>query len=101
MKQPLVAGLVERGVARPDGLRFGLEVDGESRVIGRSGKPAPALFALGPLTSGRFFEITAVGEIRVQVSEVADRLTALKLGQLFPRGQPRDRSAEVFDGLSI
>lgn len=101
MKQPLAAGLVERGIARPDRLRFGFEVDGESRVVARSGKPAPGLFALGPLTSGRFFEITAVGEIRVQVSEVADRLTALKLGQLFPRGQPRDRSAEVFDGLSI
>jgi uncharacterized NAD(P)/FAD-binding protein YdhS len=100
MRQPLVAGMVERGIARPDGLRFGLEVDRESRLVGRNGRAAPGLFALGPLTAGRFFEITAVAEIRAQVSEVADRLTAMKL-KLFRRTEPRERFAEAWDGLTV
>ncbi len=101
MRQPLVGGLVERGIARPDRLGFGLEVDRDSRVVGRSGRPAPSLFALGPLTAGRFFEITAVAEIRTQASEVADRLTALKLAQLFRREPSWAQSAETWDGLAI
>jgi uncharacterized NAD(P)/FAD-binding protein YdhS len=101
MKEPLVAGLVEEGIVRPDRLRFGLDVDGDSRLFSRSGRAAPNLFALGPLTAGRFFEITAVAEIRDQVSEVADRLTALKLGQLFHREQLRERVPEAWDGLPL
>jgi uncharacterized NAD(P)/FAD-binding protein YdhS len=101
MRQPLVAGLVERGIARPDRLRFGLEVDGDSRLVGRSGRAAQRLFALGPLSAGRFFEITAVAEIRAQVSEVADRLTALKLAQLFRREPPRERCAEAWEGRAL
>jgi uncharacterized NAD(P)/FAD-binding protein YdhS len=101
MRQPLVAGLIERGLARPDALRFGLEVDHDSLLVSRSGRAAQNLFALGPLTAGRFFEITAVAEIRAQVSEVADRLTALKLAQLFPREQSREQFTEARDGLAI
>jgi uncharacterized NAD(P)/FAD-binding protein YdhS len=87
MRQPLVAGLVERGLVRPDPLRLGLDVDDASRLVGRGGRAIHNLFALGPLTAGRFFEITAVAEIRSQVSEVADRLAALHRAQRFRRGQ--------------
>jgi uncharacterized NAD(P)/FAD-binding protein YdhS len=101
MKQPLVAGLVEQGIVRPDRLRFGLDVDRDSRLVGRSGRAARGFFALGPLTAGRFFEITAVAEIRAQASEVADRLTALKLAQIFAREQSRKGFAGLWDGLPI
>jgi uncharacterized NAD(P)/FAD-binding protein YdhS len=100
MRRPVIAGLVERGIARPDGLRFGIDVDRQSRLVSRSGRAAARLFALGPITAGCFFEITAVAEIRAQVSEVADRLTAMKL-KLFRREQPRERFAEAWDGLTV
>ena len=63
---PLLGSLFEGGHARPDSLDLGLEVDGKSRIAG-----AKRAWALGPLTKGRFWEITAVPDIRGQVAQVA------------------------------
>jgi uncharacterized NAD(P)/FAD-binding protein YdhS len=71
---PFVARLLARGLARADTLGRGLAVAADNRVIDRSGVPTDGLFALGPMTVGRFFEITAVPDIREQVVGVADRL---------------------------
>ena len=65
-EDPLLKGLFEAGLARPDALDLGLQVDEGSRV-GGSGRA----WALGPLTKGRFWEITAVPDIRGQVAQVA------------------------------
>jgi uncharacterized NAD(P)/FAD-binding protein YdhS len=73
---PVVASLVEAGLARPDGLAMGLDVDDEYRLMAAGGAPSPSLFALGPPTAGRFFEITAVREIRQQAADLAGRLAA-------------------------
>ena len=88
---PLVAGLVEAGLARPDRLRLGLDVTADATLIAGTGLAVGRLFALGPLGRGRFLEITAVREIRAQAGETADRLAAEMLGQLFPKGRPRRR----------
>jgi uncharacterized NAD(P)/FAD-binding protein YdhS len=64
---PLLNSLFEGGHARPDSLDLGLEVDGRSRIAG-----SKRAWALGPLTKGRFWEITAVPDIRGQVASVAD-----------------------------
>jgi uncharacterized NAD(P)/FAD-binding protein YdhS len=64
---PLLGSLFDGGHARPDSLDLGLEVDGRSRIAG-----AKRAWALGPLTKGRFWEITAVPDIRGQVASVAD-----------------------------
>ena len=64
---PLLNSLFEGNHARPDSLDLGLEVDGKSRIAG-----AKRAWALGPLTKGRFWEITAVPDIRGQVASVAD-----------------------------
>ena len=64
---PLLNSLFDGGHARPDSLDLGLEVDGRSRIAG-----AKRAWALGPLTKGRFWEITAVPDIRGQVASVAD-----------------------------
>ena len=66
-EDPLLASLFEGGFARPDSLDLGLEVDGRSRIAG-----SKRAWALGPLTKGRFWEITAVPDIRGQVARVAD-----------------------------
>jgi uncharacterized NAD(P)/FAD-binding protein YdhS len=65
-KDPLLASLFEAGLAKPDALDLGLEVDEQSRVAG-----GERIWALGPLTKGKWWEITAVPDIRGQVAAVA------------------------------
>lgn len=64
-RDPLLRGLLDRGAVRPDHLGIGLEVDELSRAGNR-------LWALGPLTKGRYWEIIAVPDIREQAAAVAD-----------------------------
>jgi len=75
---PLIRGLIAKGAARPDALRAGLDVDDACRVIGADGAANPSLYAVGPITKGSFWEVSAVPDIRNQVVEVA----ADVLGQL-------------------
>ncbi len=64
---PMLKSLIEAGLARPDSLDLGLEVDGRSRLAGTG-----HAWAVGPLSKGRFWEITAVPDIRGQVAAVAE-----------------------------
>lgn len=72
--EPLLRRLTEAGVIRPDPLRLGIDVDGQGHVVGRDGRANPRLLALGPMTRGAFWEITAVPDIRRQVWHAARRL---------------------------
>ena len=62
---PLLRSLLDEGAARPDRLGIGLEVDENARAGER-------LWALGPLTKGRYWEITAVPDIREQAAAIAE-----------------------------
>jgi uncharacterized NAD(P)/FAD-binding protein YdhS len=62
---PLLRSLLDEGAARPDRLGIGLEVDENARAGER-------LWALGPLTKGRYWEITAVPDIREQAATIAE-----------------------------
>jgi uncharacterized NAD(P)/FAD-binding protein YdhS len=73
-RDPLLNSLFEAGLAKPDALDLGLEVDERSRIAG-----AAQAWALGPLTKGRYWEITAVPDIRGQVAAVAEDI-AKELG---------------------
>jgi uncharacterized NAD(P)/FAD-binding protein YdhS len=64
-RDPMLRTLLDRRNARPDHLGIGLEVDENSRAGER-------LWALGPLTKGRYWEIIAVPDIREQAAQVAD-----------------------------
>ena len=64
-RDPLLRSLLDAGVTHPDQLGIGLRVDEKSRAGER-------LWALGPLTKGRYWEIIAVPDIREQAAEVAD-----------------------------
>ena len=64
-KDPLLRSLLDAGMARPDHLGIGLAVDEACRAGDR-------LWALGPLTKGRYWEIIAVPDIREQAAAVAD-----------------------------
>jgi len=63
----MLRGLLDDGLVRADPLGIGLEVDQTSRVAG-----SDRLWALGPLTKGRYWEIVAVPDIREQAAQVAD-----------------------------
>jgi uncharacterized NAD(P)/FAD-binding protein YdhS len=73
--EPLLRRLTEAGIIRPDALRLGVDVTPQAQVIGRSGRANPRLLALGPMTRGVFWEITAVPDIRRQVWDTARRLS--------------------------
>ena len=72
---PLLKDLLEAGLARADELDLGLEVDDRSRVAG-----SDRAWAVGPLSKGRYWEITAVPDIRGQVANVAEQI-AEELGR--------------------
>lgn len=65
---PLLRGLLDGGDVRADPLGIGLETDERSRV-------GNGLWALGPLTKGRYWEIIAVPDIRDQAAAVAEDIS--------------------------
>lgn len=67
----LAADLFKHGLATPDQHGLGLTVDERHRVRNGDGLSHPDLFALGPLTRGIHWEITAVPDIRKQAAAVA------------------------------
>jgi len=66
-KNPLLRSLLDAGEVKPDHLGIGVEVDGTCRA-------GEHLWAMGPLTKGRYWEIIAVPDIREQAAEVADQI---------------------------
>ncbi|MET4692054.1 putative NAD(P)/FAD-binding protein YdhS [Sinorhizobium fredii] len=76
---PLLNKMQRQGLITKDALGLGLSVDGDSRVLGGNGEPQPGLYAVGALTAGQFWEITAVPDIRVQAQAVANAIAATLL----------------------
>jgi uncharacterized NAD(P)/FAD-binding protein YdhS len=74
---PLVQGLLRTGLARPDPLRLGLEVTATCALRDARGAISRRLFAVGPVTKGAFWEMTAVPDIRRQCEVVAEHLAGI------------------------
>jgi uncharacterized NAD(P)/FAD-binding protein YdhS len=74
---PLIRNLLRDGVLRPDPLRLGLDVTGNCALLNRDGAISRRLFAVGPVTKGMFWEITAVPDIRRQTEKLAEYLAGL------------------------
>ncbi|MDB5527940.1 MAG: FAD-dependent oxidoreductase [Devosia sp.] len=79
---PVIRDLVATGHARPDTLHIGLDVSDDCAVIDADGKTSPRLLVAGPLTRGKFFEIEAIPDIRLQCARIAKRLLEAKLQDL-------------------
>lgn len=75
----LLSDLQARGLARPDALRLGLEVDETCRLIGSAGRAVRGLYAVGPLTRAAFWEAVAVPDLRNQTAFVANAV----IGEVF------------------
>lgn len=71
---PLLRALVAAGTIRPGPLRLGMEVAADCALVDASGRPSTRLFAIGPVTRERYWEVVAVPDIRVQVERLAARL---------------------------
>lgn len=70
-QEPLMVQLLGDAIARPHANRMGLDVDVEGRVLDGDGRSNETLFALGPLTTGAFWECIAVPEIRRRATAIA------------------------------
>ncbi len=73
---PLIQALLNQGIAQVDETGISLKVSADSAIIDAQGKAFPNLFALGPATKSRFWEMIAVPDIREQIH---------RLGQLIIR----------------
>lgn len=82
---PLVQHLLQRGQARPDALRLGLDITLQGALIGRDGAISQRLYAVGPITKGLFWEMTAVPEIRRQCELLATHLAQVVASHRFAR----------------
>ncbi len=72
--ESLITSLVVQGLARPDRLFLGIDVDEHGALIDYKGAPSHRLYALGPVRKGCFWETTAVPEIRTQAAALAEHL---------------------------
>lgn len=68
---PLLQEMQRQGLISADPLGLGIIVDETSQVIGSDGERQPGVYAVGALTAGQFWEITAVPDIRVQAKHVS------------------------------
>ena len=73
---PLIHALRERGAVRLDPLGMGLQVNDALQAVRADGKPAPNLWALGPIVRGVFWECVAVPDVRTQAEKVARHVWA-------------------------
>ena len=88
---PLLRGLLDSGLARPDSLRLGIEADARGALLNVSGTPSDIVFTLGPPLRGQLYETTAIPEIRDQAAALAGRLLGASRGRAAPlaaRGLP-------------
>jgi uncharacterized NAD(P)/FAD-binding protein YdhS len=73
-ENPLLRSLLDSGQARSDPLHLGLDVSPDCALIDRNGVVSQRLHAIGPVTSGVFWEVTAVPDIRIQAENLARKL---------------------------
>ncbi|MDQ2865872.1 MAG: FAD/NAD(P)-binding protein [Candidatus Eremiobacteraeota bacterium] len=71
IRHPLVRNALRRGLIRSDCLRLGLDVTPALQCIGEDGSIGTGLFTLGPAVRGRYYETTALPEIRAHALSIA------------------------------
>jgi uncharacterized NAD(P)/FAD-binding protein YdhS len=76
IENSMIKSLLAQGLARPDSLFLGLDVDVNGATIDSSGKPSDSLYAIGPARKGCLWETIAVPEIRDQASQLAEHLAS-------------------------
>jgi uncharacterized NAD(P)/FAD-binding protein YdhS len=93
---PLVQNAIARGIIRSDALALGIDANDDYRVIDANGEAQPALFAMGPLLRGLWYETTAVNEIRQHAIAIASHLLEVALDP----ARPAAVNVELPDGIA-
>ena len=75
-KEALLLNLHAQGFISPDLNRLGIEVNDQLQVIDIHGCPMPNLICVGPLLKARFWEATAVPELREHVRNAVHAMLA-------------------------
>lgn len=70
----LVKSLLARGLMQPDPLGLGIETDATDALVDKDGRSSQVLYYTGPLLRARYWECTAVPELRVAAARLADQL---------------------------
>ncbi len=99
-RDPLLSRLLAGGDARTDVLNLGLDTDEELRVRRSDGSAEARVFALGPLTRGVFWEITAVPDIRLHARTLAQTLGRLITEQTVSDAAAAEPSAALGEGYA-
>ncbi|MFC3123780.1 FAD/NAD(P)-binding protein [Pseudoroseomonas globiformis] len=68
-----VAGMLRSGLLAEDAVGLGLRAEADGQLLSATGEAVPGLVAIGPLTRGLLWEVTAVPEIRAQVAAALAR----------------------------
>jgi len=76
---PLLGQLLNDGLARPDPLGLGIDVDVQGRAIGRDGQAAERLFVAGPLARGTFGELMGVPDLARHARNIAETLARMDI----------------------
>lgn len=74
VREPLLAGLRQDGLAMPDALGLGLQTDAQYALLDRSGRPSNWLYYVGPFLRARDWEATAVPELRMHIARLVEQL---------------------------
>jgi uncharacterized NAD(P)/FAD-binding protein YdhS len=76
VNEPLLSGLLDRGMIRQDRHGLGLDTDDGYRLLDASGTANPNLYLLSPMLRASHWEATAVPELRGHAARLADLLLA-------------------------
>ncbi|WP_186458228.1 FAD/NAD(P)-binding protein [Neorhizobium alkalisoli] len=85
---PLLQAMRDGGMLATDPLGLGICVDQRSQVLGPDGGRQAGVYAVGALTAGQFWEITAVPDIRAQAQDLSV-VIADEVAKALPRAAQR------------
>lgn len=73
---PLLRSLHRQGWIRQDSLGLGIETSSDFRLINLGGSVVSGLYYIGPMLRARYWECTAVPELRLRAAELAECIHA-------------------------
>ena len=74
-REPLMRSLIAQGIAVPDPLKLGLLTGEFGALVNASGRTARNLYYIGPMLRAKYWESTAVQELRVHAEALARHLS--------------------------
>jgi uncharacterized NAD(P)/FAD-binding protein YdhS len=75
-REPLLRSLIAQGIAVPDPLDLGLQTAEFGALVDASGRAARNIYYIGPMLRAKYWESTAVQELRAHAEALARHLAA-------------------------